>query len=157
MTCSDSEREFGAHMRSRQGHDPKRRIAPRDRLDPSAREALTARLTYVGSALHKTKPGDYGFQPPVNPRPWKSVCDGLRVVLLTEARDLFRRGIRLGMFSDFYDGDGVPKYVWSVDDAGEAYEAKISPGTQAYKGYRLEEEDAMRDVVLKEWKRRNDA
>ncbi len=110
-------------------------------------------LTYVGSALHKRKPGDYGFRPPVNPRPWKSICDGKRVVLLAEARDLFRRGILLGMFSDFSE-HGVPKYVWSVDDEGEAYEAKISPGTYEYKGYRLEEEDAMRELVLKEWAKR---
>ena len=34
------------------------------------------RLSYIGSALHKTKPGDYGFQPPVNPRATKSTCDG---------------------------------------------------------------------------------
>jgi hypothetical protein len=106
----------------------------------------------VGSALHKTKPGDYGFQPPVNPRPWKSICDGLRVILLAEARYLFRQGILAGMFSGFPD-NGVPKYVWSVDAGGEAYEAKISPGTYDYKGYRLEEEDAMRNVVLREWKK----
>jgi hypothetical protein len=62
------------------GSDPKRRIAPPERLDSGGRQALAAKLTYVGSALHKTKPGDYGFQPPVNPRPWKSICDGLRVI-----------------------------------------------------------------------------
>jgi hypothetical protein len=60
----------------------------------------------------------------------------------------------MGMFSDFEDYE-LPKYVWSVDDDGEVYEAKISPGSSSYKGYRLEEEDAMRDTVLKEWKARN--
>ena len=140
-------------MRERSGHDPKRRIAAVGRLDPPGCEALAARLSYTGSALHKTKPGDYGFQPPVNPRPWKSICDGLRVILLPEAQSLFKRGIQLGMFSDFPEG-GSPKYVWCVDDQGEAYEAKVSPGTNKYKGYRLEEEDNMRDVVLKEWKKR---
>ncbi len=54
--------------------------------------------------------------------------------MLAEARDLFRQGILAGMFSGFAD-DGVPKYVWTVDAAGEAYEAKISPGTYDYKGY----------------------
>lgn len=140
-------------MKTRQGSDPKRRIAPPERLDSGGRQALAAKLTYVGSALHKTRPGDYGFQPPVNPRPWKSICDGLRVILLGEARDLFRQGIMAGMFSGFAD-DGIPKYVWSVDATGEAYEAKISPGTTDYKGYRLEEEDAMRNVVVREWKKR---
>jgi hypothetical protein len=76
--------------------------------------------------------------------------------LLGEARDLFRQGILVGMFSDF-SLDERPKYVWSVDPDGEVYEAKISPGTNEYKGYRLEEEDAMRAVVVREWKRRNPA
>lgn len=110
-------------------------------------------LTYVGSALHKTRPGDYGFQPPVNPRPWKSICDGGRIILLAEARRLFRKGILRGMINDFPDGE-IPKYVWSVDESGEVFEAKISPGTVTYKGYRLEEEDSMRTVVLREWNRR---
>src|SRR5713101_1111011 len=138
-------------MKARQGSNPKRRIAPSGRLDAEGRKSLAAKLTYVGSAHHKTKPGDYGFDPPVSPRPWKSICDGLRVVLLAEARDLFHRGILSGMFSEF-PGGGVPKYVWAVDAEGEVYEAKI--GSNDYHGYRLEEADAMRRVVLKEWAKR---
>ncbi len=57
------------------------------------------------------------------------------------------------MFSDFAEG-GSPKYVWCVDQQGEAYEAKVSPGTDLYKGYRLEEEDGMRAYVVETWKRR---
>ena len=49
--------------------------------------SLVASIAYVGSGLHKTKPGDYGFQPPVNPRPWKSICDGRRTILLAEAQE----------------------------------------------------------------------
>lgn len=140
-------------MRARQGRDPKRRIAGAERLDSAGRNALAGKLVYTGSPLHKTKPGDYGFQPPVSPRAWKSICDGVRVILLAEARSLFRQGICMGMFSDFQEGN-LPKYVWSVDKTDEVYEAKISPGTNTYKGYRLEEEDAMRAVVLREWKKR---
>jgi hypothetical protein len=138
-------------MKARRGSDPKRRIMASYELDAEEREALAAKLIYVGSALHKTKPGDYGFHPPVNPRPWKSICDGLRVVLLAEARDLFRQGILAGMFSKFPTGE-TPKYVWAVDRVGEVYEAKI--GNNGYHGYRLEEEDAMRKAVLKEWTKR---
>jgi hypothetical protein len=105
----------------------------------------------VGSAHHKRKPGDYGFRPPVNPRPWKSICDGRRDILKGEAERLFRGGIMNGMFSNFPD-DGLPKFVWGVDDGGEPYEAKIGQG--GYHGYRLEEEDEMRNIVLREWKRR---
>jgi hypothetical protein len=120
-------------MKKRQGEGRKRRIATSDNSTGALRNELAGRLAYVGSPHHKTKPGDYGFQPPVNPRPWKSICDGLRIILLPEARELFRRGILMGMFSDF-ESEGVPKYVWSVDESGEVYEAKVSPGTLSYKG-----------------------
>ena len=138
-------------MKTRVSNDPKRRIAAADRLDDLSREAMASRLKYVGSALHKIKPGDYGFQPPVNPRPWKSICDGSRVVLQTEAKELFRQGIMKGMFSEFPE-NGEPKFVWSVDFNGEVYEAKVD--RTGYHGYRLEEEDTMRNVVLSEWSRR---
>jgi hypothetical protein len=52
------------------------------------------------------------------------------------------------MFSTFFV-DGVPKYVWTVDGEGEAYEAKIGNG--GYHGYRLEDEDSMRRLVVREW------
>ncbi len=138
-------------MKARQGSDPKRRIVPSPEFDADELKALASKLIYVGSALHKTKPGDYGFHPPVNPRPWKSICDGLRVVLLAEAQELFRKGILAAMFSKFPAG-GAPKYVWAVDGAGEVYEAKL--GNNGYHGYRLEEEDTMRKVVPKEWAKR---
>jgi len=135
----------------RQSRDPKRRLAPADRLDQSGREALAARLAYCGSALHKRHPGDYGFHPPVNPRTWKSLCDGNRVILKAEAAELLRQGVLAGLFSDFPD-NGTPKYVWSVDSDREVYEAKID--SNGYHGYRLEEEDDLRSLVLKEWARR---
>jgi hypothetical protein len=64
----------------RQSNNPKRRLAPEGRLEPPGREALAILLVYTGSALHKRYPGDYGFHPPVNPRAWKSLCDGKRVI-----------------------------------------------------------------------------
>jgi hypothetical protein len=135
----------------RQGNDPKRRIAAPDRLDPQKRHALASRLTYVGSGHHKLRPGNYGFQPPVNPRPWKSVCDGRRPISKEEAAALLRAGIANGMFSNFAD-NGTPKYVWAVDAEGEVYEAKL--GSDGYHGYRLEEEDDFRKLVLEEWRKR---
>jgi len=58
------------------------------------------------------------------------------------------------MFSEFSEG-GVPKYVWAVDAQGEAYEAKTKPERETdYHGYRLSEDDGMREVVLKEWRKR---
>lgn len=58
------------------------------------------------------------------------------------------------MFSEFGEGES-PKYIWSVDDGGEVYEAKSSSGREAgYHGYRLSEDDPQCVYVLKEWKRR---
>lgn len=142
-------------MKKRRGN-PKREIARLEMLTATQREKLADMLVYVGSGHHKTKPADYGFEPPVNPRPWKSICDGLRVISVEEAKAIFRSGILKGMFSSFeYDSD-VPKYVWAVDHSGEPYEAKISRGTNtsSYHGYRLEDDDDFRKKVLSEWSRR---
>lgn len=119
------------------------------------RLALLARVSYEGAGFHKLRPGDYGFVPPYNPRPTKSVCDDLRPILKEQARSLFREGIKLGMTSPHPLGS-VPKYVWAVDDNGEPYEAKTKPGQETtYHGYRLgDDEGEMRRTVLKEWRKR---
>ena len=138
-------------MLKRSGNKPIRRIAGASSLGNAERKDLAKRMVYVGSGHHKRHPGDYGFHPPVSPRPWKSLCDGSRVILKAEAQRLLREGVMRGMFSELA-GDSPPKYVWSVDAEGTAYEAKL--GTGGYHGYRLEDEDDMRSLVLKEWKKR---
>jgi hypothetical protein len=142
-------------IRKREGNRPDRRIAPQDAIDAAARDVLTKKLRYVGSANHKLRPGNYNFVPPQNPRPSKSPCDAIRSVLLEEATALFRRGIELGMMSAL-SKSGAPKYIWSVDDAGEVYEAKARPERETdYHGYRLGDDEAeMRAYVRKEWGRR---
>jgi hypothetical protein len=142
-------------MPKRDGNRPDRRIAQNGSLDAKYKEHLASKVVYTGSALHKLHPGDYGFTPPQNPRPSKTPCDELRIVLLEEARSLFKKGIELGMVSGHPAG-GVPKYVWAVDENGEVYEAKSKPGQEIdYHGYRLGDDDtAMRRNVLKEWKNR---
>ena len=134
--------------RKRQGNNPKRRIAVG--VNPDVLESLSG-ARYVGSALHKRYAGDYGFVPPVNPRPHKSLCDGIN---RREAIDLFQSGISRGMVSGYLI-DGLPKYVWAVGQDGEAYEAKLSDGTTEYHGYRLERDDSMRQFVIEEWNSRN--
>lgn len=142
-------------MGKRAGNRPDRRIAPAGSISADALRSLAERVQYVGSALHKLRPGDYGFVPSHNPRPSKSPCDELRPILNDEASQLFRRGIEVGMVSTFPEG-GVPKYVWAVDGDGEIYEAKTRPEQEvSYHGYRLgDDEIDMRRYVLGEWKRR---
>jgi len=136
----------------RAGNNPKRRIAPIKHLPKSAVNGIAQRVQYLGSPHHKTKPADYNFHPPSNPRPQKSVCDGVRVILKGEAMKLLLSGLQKSMFSTYFVGD-LPKFVWSVDESGEVYEAKTDSNTpNQYHGYRLEEEDMMRAAVLKEWR-----
>ena len=139
--------------RKRQGNNPKRRLA-REGEAPANTQALISRAHYVGSAHHKSKHSDYGFIPSTNPRPDKSLCDGIRIINKKEAMELFRNGISHEMVSR-HSIDGLPKYVWAVDSDGEAYEAILSKGASEYHGYRLEPDDWMSPLVLKEWKLRN--
>jgi len=136
---------------ARVGNNPKRRIAALDIVEREGLKELSQRATYVGSANHKRYPGNYGFHPPSNPRPWKSMCDAHRVVNKEEAQDLLEQGILKGMISGVTI-DGMPKYVWSVDRSGVAYEAKVGNG--GYHGYTLDSDDVMGDLVRAEWGRR---
>ena len=133
--------------RKRQGNNPKRRIAVE--VDPDVLSSLTE-ARYVGSPLHKRYAADYYFVPPTAPRPHKSLCDGIN---RREAAGLFRSGISRWMVSKYLI-DGLPKYVWAVGQDGEAYESKLSDGTAEYHGYRLEQDDSMRQFVIEEWNSR---
>ena len=139
----------------RQGNNPRRRIIPRDRIGREILDRLLEEARYTGSAHHKRAGADYGFRPPANPRPNKSLCDGSgRTVKLAEARALFRAGLERGMISRTGE-DGFPKYVWAVDPEGRVYESKLEQGGRNYHGYELrEDDDGMRRLVLKEWRLR---
>ena len=141
-------------MPRRQGNNPKRRIAPIHEVDPELLARIENEARYTGSALHKRRGADYGFSPPANPRPHKSLCDGGRVVARDEARALFREGVRRGMISTFRE-DELPKYVWSVASDGRVYEAKVERGSRNYHGYELGRDDeAMRRLIIEEWRAR---
>jgi hypothetical protein len=139
----------------REGNNPKRRIAFDEPINTELRDVLYKKLTYIGSANHKLRPGNYGFVPASNPRPSKSPCDALRGVLMEEAAELMRAGIARGMMSEFAE-TGVPKYIWAMDEQGEVYEAKTNPSHEtAYHGYRLgDDEIDMRSIVLALWGKR---
>lgn len=136
-----------------QGNNPKRRIAKHGFYTQVELEGLASAAVYAGSPHHKTHPADYDFQPPVAPRPAKSVCDGLRSIGRDEAQDLLQAGILRGVVSPCRFGTW-PKYVWAVDDAGDVYEAKLGHDQRRYHGYRLAEDDAMHKWVVDEWSRR---
>ena len=138
-------------MPKRKGNNPKRRIAPKNKIASDMLDRYADQTCYTGSPLHKRNAADYGFHPPANPRPNKSLCDGNRKVMLNEARCLFQEGINRGMVST-YSEDGLPKYVWAVDSDGRVFEAKRERNSRNYHGYELgDDEEAMRKMVLREW------
>jgi hypothetical protein len=141
-------------MTKRQSNNPKRKVASANSLNQEEQDLLLKTSRYVGSAIHKHIPSNYGFHPPTNPRPSKAVCDDRRSIPLQEAQRLFIAAIRKSMVSGYREENGLPKYVWAVDEQGEAYEAKT--GNDGYHGYRLDEasEKIMRELVLTEWAKR---
>ena len=145
-------------MPSRKGqpNDPKRRVAPQGSIKSQTLSRL-AKARYLGSAHHKKRPGDYGYGliPPVNTRHHKSVCDDLRPINLKEATRLFRAGVQSKMVSGYLENGDLPKFVWAVDDQGEAYEAKLGDDGQSYHGYRLYRDQRVRRYILGEWRARN--
>jgi len=137
----------------RAGNDPRRRVASASFLCGEDRHAIAEQAKYVGSGHHKKNPADYGFER-VNPRPTKSLCDGLRTIKLAEAKEMLKTAISYGMISVPFAGK-FPKFVWYVDKEGEVYEANTHEHTPGmYHGYRLEEEDNVRDYIIREWKNR---
>ena len=124
----------------------------RDEVNRNTLDRLLEELHYAGSGLHKKCPADYGFHPPANPRPNKSLCDGTGLILrLAEAKALFRKGLERGMISRT-DHDGYPKYVWAVGADERVYESKREGRYCTYHGYELGKDDeSMRQLVLKEW------
>ena len=140
-------------MPKRDGNMVKRRIAPLETFSGPFFDTVSEATRYEGSAHHKKSVADYALDRP-NPRPTKSLCDGLRTVPKAEAEELLTRGLGRQMVSAFLM-NGLPKYVWAVDESGEPYEAKLGGDGWSYHGYRLEDDErAMREIVLSEWRAR---
>lgn len=137
-------------MAHRPGNNPKRRIAQPERLNEDEKAELMRAVRYVGSGHHKRNPADYNLLR-ANPRPTKSLCDLERKIPLDEARHLLASAIQCGLFSEPGEG-GFPKFIWSVSECGEVFEAKTDThGTGEYHGYPLEDEDAMHKYVKSVW------
>lgn len=79
--------------RRRKGN-PKRRLS--NGPDHVRLEAVREQVRYRGSPLHKRSPGDYGLTPPSDPRPNKTLCDGVSVFQREVAQELLEQGIGRG-------------------------------------------------------------
>ena len=140
-------------MNKRLGNNPNRRIADLDCLDAEQKAKLKKAVHYVGSGHHKRNPMNYGLER-TNPRPTKSLCDLNQSIPLEQAVRLLQEGVEHGLYSQ-PGADGFPKYIWSVSESGDVFEAKTDThGSGKYHGYPLENEDAMREYVKSIWIKR---
>jgi hypothetical protein len=136
-------------MNGRQRFNRKRRIVntPPSQED---RKKLANKVAYVGHPHHKRAAGDFRLEPPAQPRPDKTLCDGAGIGNRARAKRWLLEGIRRGLVSD-YTEDGFPRNVWAVTDQGVVLEARGDEKGH-YHGYPLFEPDPFRKVVLQRWK-----
>jgi len=139
-------------MKPRSGKfSPKRKICTpdvaQDRL--VAMQPNLGKLRYGGNPEHKRNPGDYGLIPPSHQRPFKTLCDQVKIFTRTEASSLLRAGLSRGLFS-VQERNGWPQNVWSVTDAGQPLEAQLE-GDGAYHGYPMPDADPFRQEVVQRW------
>ena len=155
--CECPEVSFMPNQK-RQSNNPSDRVAPPGTHGDEIWANL-ANARYKGSSLHKSRPGGgYDLVPPVNARHNKSLCDDLRMVRLQEAARLFRNGIQREMVSNELE-NGLPKRVWAVDHAGEAYVAYLGTDgpNRYYHGFRLYRDERQRKNIIVEWRNREPA
>lgn len=129
--------------------NPKRRLS--NGPDHVRLEAVREQVRYRGSPLHKRSPGDYGLTPPSDPRPNKTLCDGVSVFQREVAQELLEQGIGRGLVSADREND-FPRYVWAITQDGVVVEARCDDFERGqYHGYPLDAADPMSELVRRRW------
>lgn len=130
----------------------KRRIAGPGHWAVQRLEELKASISYGGNPEHKMNPGDFGLEPPADPRQGKSLCDVAQIFTRAEALKLLQAGLDRGLVSD-RENNGWPKNIWSVTDNGVPMEAQLeNPETGKYHGYPMPDSDPLASDVIARWK-----
>ncbi len=141
-------------MRPRRTANPKRRLRPMPQ-DEKARDhlkQLATKITYGGNPEHKRNPGDFGLQPPSQPRLGKTLCDEAEIWTRRDAQSLLREGAHRGLVS-VQERDGWPQNVWAIAANGVAVEAMLeNPVTGRYHGYPMLESDPLAEEVRERWR-----
>ena len=146
------------NRRYRDRFNPKRDIRDCSKEDEPFLEKLCSSVSYGGNPQHKKNPGDFGLEPPCEPRTTKSLCDAAAVFRRSEAIELLKCGIARGLVSRQVNEHGFPQNIWSVkrlDDGSEIpLEAQLeNPQAGAYHGYPLPPTDPMYERVLVKWRK----
>ncbi len=143
-------------MKTRYGQfNPKRRLRVCDPAEQVRLGELAAKVRYGGNPEHKRNPGDFGLTPPSDPRPGKSLCDGVGVYSRAEALTLLKKGLLRGLVSDRSVGEW-PKNIWSVAPCGTPLEAQLeNADTGSYHGYPMPDSDPLAGEIARRWKDEN--
>jgi hypothetical protein len=142
-------RSFVHNLRKRK-HNPKRGIGTT--VGAHNLDLLSRRVVYVGSPFHKRNPGDFQLTPPSQPRPNKTLCDGVRIFQRDLAQVLLEKGIRFGLLSSQRRGE-FPQNIWAVSPSGVALEAQLDNAERGtYHGYPMLHGDPLAEEVVKRWK-----
>ena len=112
---------------------------------------LANSVSYTGNPDHKRNPRDFGLQPPLGPRPHKTLCDDANIRDRKTALDLLRAGVCRGLVSEQSRGE-FPQNVWAVTPDGVALEAQLDNREKgSYHGYPKMQDDGFREKVLAKW------
>jgi hypothetical protein len=113
---------------------------------------LARRARYTGNPAHKRNPGDYGLDPPAQPRAGATLCDGAGINRRRDAENLLHEGLRRGLVSE-KERNGWPQNVWAVTDSGVALEACLeNQETGEYHGYPMLVDEPLAEIVLRRWR-----
>lgn len=137
-------------VEARTSDNPKRKLRePGPSLEEAA--ALAARVRYEGYAKHKLYPRAFGLEPISGVSDDPTFCDGhagFEPGDMPLARDLLSRGVRSGLISQS-DRQGDPALIWTIDDRGWIFEARLTTAGQAlYHGYPVLPGDAIASKVV---------
>lgn len=138
---------------TRDGRNKERRLvepAP----DQTYREALAGRAEYGASPKHKHGPYKFGLSPYTGAKEDSTFCDAhadFRPTDMDRIPGLLLRGISAGLIGKG-DAKGDPPLLWTVDDNGWIYEARITnPGQALYHAYPVLLNEAIARKVIERY------
>jgi hypothetical protein len=114
-------------MRKRKTFNSKRRML--EECNPHDLEDWVQNVRYGGNPEHKKNPGDFGLQPPAEPRSDKTLCDEVGIFDRKLATGLLKEGIQRGLVAVQMRAK-FPQNVWAVTQNGQPLEAQLENPAQ---------------------------
>jgi hypothetical protein len=113
---------------------------------------LANRASFEGYSKHKLHPRAFHLEPFTGQREDATYCDGhaqFTPADMARVPALLRRGILSGLVGENDDNRGDPTLLWSIDDNGWIYEARLTiPGRALYHGYPVLRSEAIARAII---------